>query len=137
MAPKNAWISPPHSANPWVSGKALPMGVLDHGLALIFASKQAHSHPLGHFLACWGSGEKCQIGELQKILKKPPPTPFFLLHFWTFQHAWGALPKTLKKKFCDPKGQHWPHPPCTHWSAQYHVRVRKWAILEAKPNTKP
>ena len=77
VAPQNAWISPPHSANPWVSGKALPMGVLAHGLALIFASKQAHSHPLGHFLACWGSGEKCQIGGASKNLEKTSPHPIF------------------------------------------------------------
>ena len=81
--------------------KALPMGVLTHGLALIFASKWAHSHPLGHFLACWGGGEKCQIGELQKILKKPPPTPmhFFLIAFLGVSACMGCTAENTQKYF--------------------------------------
>ena len=99
VAVKKARISPPHSAKPWAAGKALPMGVLTHGLALIFASKQAHSHPLGHFLACWGSGEKCQIGELQKILKKPPPTPFFYIALLGVSTCMGCTAKNTQKIF--------------------------------------
>ena len=99
MSSKEALIPPPQSANPWVCGKALSMGVLAHGLALTFAPKQAHSHPLGRFWACWASGEKCQIGRTSKNLEKTSPHAIFLLHFWAFQHAWGALPKTPKKYF--------------------------------------
>ena len=73
----------------------------------------------------------------KKQWKIRSPTPPFFIAFLGVSACMWHTAKNTPNIFFDPKGQHWPHPPCTHWSAQYYVTVSKWAILDAKINSKP